>query len=275
MSRPILAALRLMYSMVFSWVRRLSVPTNTFGRGSINQRLSIPRMASGVSLATMTVMQSVPPSFWEFSAAVFLFDALLEQGAYQVAPVVGVLAHGLKRRRKGSNVLIEVSHIVDEGQRAAVVDESQRRQVTERANDGSAQCVEAGVGSGQRAIDVVGEIPVGFVVVASFPSDAVPLAELGVPGAHAQTLHAAQFGDGIRLHIHAGEPLDEHAAGDLGVFFLFGPSGGVFAGHQVVVVWWDAKRVEPHPVLADPADGRIGIRAGFHCRVRHRGARPE
>src|SRR5207245_1954804 len=37
MSRPMLAAFRLMYSIVFSWVRRLSVPTNTFGRGSINQ----------------------------------------------------------------------------------------------------------------------------------------------------------------------------------------------------------------------------------------------
>ena len=35
-------AFRLMYSMVFSWVRELSVPTNTFGRGSMNQRLSIP-----------------------------------------------------------------------------------------------------------------------------------------------------------------------------------------------------------------------------------------
>ena len=35
-------ALRLIYSSVLSRVRRLIVPTNTFGRGSMNQRFSVP-----------------------------------------------------------------------------------------------------------------------------------------------------------------------------------------------------------------------------------------
>jgi hypothetical protein len=73
------------------------------------------------------------------------------------------------------------------------------------------------------------QIPVGFVVVAPFPGDAVLLAEFGLLGADAQALHPAQFTDGIRLHIYAREPLCKHAAGDLGVLLLIGPRGSMLA----------------------------------------------
>ena len=48
--------LRVTNSITFSLVRRVSVPTNTLGFGSTNRRLSMPRMAGGVSLAMMTVI---------------------------------------------------------------------------------------------------------------------------------------------------------------------------------------------------------------------------
>src|SRR5436309_1680970 len=56
MSRLMPSALRLTYSSTLSRVRRLTVPTKTLGFGSTNHRLSIPRIAGGVSLATRTVM---------------------------------------------------------------------------------------------------------------------------------------------------------------------------------------------------------------------------
>jgi hypothetical protein len=50
-----LGAFRFMKSKTFRCVLGFSVPTKTFARGSMNQRLSCPRIAGGTSLATRTV----------------------------------------------------------------------------------------------------------------------------------------------------------------------------------------------------------------------------
>ncbi len=60
----------------------------------------------------------------------FLFDALLKELSHEFSIVCGVLANGEERNGNAGEMLIEVGHVINEWQSAAIMDKAQAGDIT-------------------------------------------------------------------------------------------------------------------------------------------------
>ena len=172
-------------------------------------------------------------------------------------------------------MLVEIGGIVDEGQRPGDVDEAELRDEAHGAADGGGEGVKRGVGGGEGAVYAIGKVPVGGLVIAAFPGDAVFPAEFGIGFLDAPPLHAAELFDIYAVDGSLGKAVEEHAPCDLIARFLVSPGAGVDACHGVVMVRRDAEGVEAQAVLAEPEQRAVALGGGFDGGVGDRGAGAE
>ena len=75
-----------------------------------------------------------------------LLDMLLEQFTHKLSVISRVLAGCEKSSGYAAEMLIEISHVVNERERPGVMDKAETRHVAERTDDGGAKRVETRVG---------------------------------------------------------------------------------------------------------------------------------